>query len=151
MIIIKNIGRQFSVISKYRYKLVLLIALCWMLINLFFWIRYMDLPNESKYDSTFQLLTPSAIWLRACIVFSMSIVMGYMLVFRLKRMFRNYPLFANLVLKTGILLLASMFMNFCIHYTYSILVLNLTFIHHGFGRIPCPGSPYSFLHSLLLK
>jgi adenylate cyclase len=128
MIAFKHIGKQFSVISKYRYKLVLLIAFSWTLINLFFWIRYMDLPSESKYDSTFQLLTPSAIWLRTCIVFSMSIVMGYLLVFRLKRMFRNYPLFANLVLKTGILLLASVFMNFCIHYTYSILVLNLTFV-----------------------
>lgn len=124
----KHISKRLSVISKYRYKLLIWISLAWMVIDLIFWLRYMGLPAEAKYDSTFQLLTPSAIWLRACIVLSMSILMAYLLIFRLKRMFRNYPLFINLLFKTTILLLASLVMNFFIHFTYSLIVLHLNII-----------------------
>jgi adenylate cyclase len=84
------IRKRLSVISKYRYKTVLLIGLVWTVIDLIFWIRYMGHPASAKYDSSFQLLTPSSIWLRGSIVASMSFLMGYMLVFRLKRMFRNH-------------------------------------------------------------
>lgn len=124
----KYISQRLSVISKYRYKLVMYIASAWMVIDLIFWLRYMDLPAEAKYDSTFQLLTPSSIWCRACIILSMSIIMAYLLVFRLKRLFRNYPLFVNLLSKTVILLFASLVMNFFVHITYSLITLRLSII-----------------------
>lgn len=119
------IRKRLSAISKYRYKTVLLIGLVWTVIDLIFWIRYMGHPASAKYDSTFQLLTPSSIWLRGSIVASMSFLMGYMLVFRLKRMFRNYRMIINMLMKTGILLIAAIIMNFFIHFTYSLIVLHL--------------------------
>lgn len=119
--------KRLSVISKYRYKTVLLIGIVWTCIDLIFWIRYMGHPATAKYDSSFQLLTPSSIWLRASIVASMSFLMGYLLVFRLKRMFRNYRMIINMLMKTGILLFASIVMNFFIHFTYCLIVLHLNF------------------------
>lgn len=122
------IGNKLSAIKKYRYKWVFFIALIWTTIDVLLWIRYMQMPFGSKYDSSFQILTPTAIILRIVIEFYMSLVMGYLLVFRLKQMFRNYPLWANLILKTAILLLASILMNFFLHFSYSLVILNVSLL-----------------------
>ncbi len=55
--------------------------------------------------------------------------MGYVLIFKLRQVFRNYPLLINLLVKTTILLGASLVMNFLLHITYSIFILNTTFLH----------------------
>ena len=121
-----SIGRRISTIKKYRYRWVFFIALIWTAIDVFLWTRYMQMPFDAKYDSSFQVLNPLAVWMRVAIVFYMSIVMGYLLVFRLKQMFRDYPIIANLILKTAILLLASIFMNFLVHFSYGLIILNVS-------------------------
>lgn len=123
-----TIGHRISAIRKYRYKWVFFIALIWTVIDVLLWVRYMQMPFGSKYDSSFQILNPTAVILRICIEFYMSLVMGYLLVFRLKQMFRNYPLWANLILKTAILLLASILMNFLLHFSYSLVVLRVSLL-----------------------
>ncbi len=56
----------------------------------------------------------------------MSSLMGYLLIFKLRQLFRDIPLLFSLVLKTSILLIASVVMNFLLHATYSIFILHLT-------------------------
>ena len=125
-----TIGNRLSAIKKYRYKWVFFIAVVWTTIDVLLWIRYMQAPMGSKYDSSFQILNSTAVVMRIFIEFYMSIAMGYLLVFRLKQMFRDYPLIFNLVLKTGILLLASILMNFLLHFSYCLVVLNVS-IHQA--------------------
>lgn len=119
-----SISNKLSAVKKYRYKWVFLIALSWTIVDVFLWQRYVRTSADLKYDSTFQYLSLGAIVLRIVIVFYMSAVMGYLLVFRLKRLFREYPMIINLVLKTAILLVASIIMNFLLHFSYSMIILN---------------------------
>jgi adenylate cyclase len=124
MRLFKSLSKSFSAIKKYRYKLVMFTACSWTLIDLIIWIRFMNHVGDHDYQTIYEIFTPFAVLLRLVIVFLMSLVMGYMLVFRLKRMYRNYPLIANLFLKTLILLFASFLMNFLLHFSYSSVVLN---------------------------
>lgn len=121
-----SIGHRLSGIKKYRYRWVFFIAIAWTTIDVFLWIRYMKMPVDSRYDSSFQLLTPLAVIMRILIVFYMSIAMGYLLVFRLKYMYRDYPVIVNLILKTAILLLASIVMNFLLHFSYCLVILDVS-------------------------
>ena len=128
MKIVRNLGRHISVISKYRYKWVLIIAITWTIIDVYSWIHFMNKPYEERSETVYQFLTPGAIILRAVIDFFMSIFMGNLLVFRLKRLFKDYPLWATLMLKTLILIIASFLMNFLVHISYSIFTLHLSVI-----------------------
>jgi adenylate cyclase len=119
---------HFSVMTKYRYKWVLMIALAWTLIDVASWIHFMNKPYEERSETVYQFMTPGAVILRAAIDFVMSILMGNLLVFRLKKLFKNYPLFLSLLLKTGILIVASFLMNFLVHFSYSVFTLHLSFV-----------------------
>lgn len=125
---VKEIQSGFSVIKRYHYRSVLIIALLWTIIDTVYWVRYMHLPYDAKNDSTFTILTDGAIVLRAGIVFFMSWIMGYLLIFDLRQRLRNYPLIINIFLKTGILLLAAIFMNFLLHITYSVFIRHLSLL-----------------------
>jgi adenylate cyclase len=120
----RKIDSGFSVITRYRYKWVLFIAIAWTLIDIVTWINFMEQPYENRTDTIFQFLTPGAIALRVAIVFLMSAVMGYVLVFRLKKIFRDYPLIISLLLRTLFLIVAAFVMNFFIHITYSMWTLH---------------------------
>ncbi len=128
MIIGKNISNQISIITRYRYRWVLIIAMVWTLIDVVTWVHFMNKPYEDRSDTIYQFLTPGAIVLRASIDFLMSLFMGYLLVFRLRRLFKSYPLILSLMLKTLILIIASFFMNFLIHMSYSLFTLHLTLL-----------------------
>jgi adenylate cyclase len=127
MKVIKSIRNHFSVISRYRYKWVLIIAICWTLIDVVGWVRFMSKPYDERADTVYQFLTPGAVILRAVIDFVVSLFMANLLVFRLKRLFRSYPLLLTLFLKTLILVIASFAMNFLVHMTYSLFTLHLDF------------------------
>ncbi len=123
-----HVRRSVSVISRYRYKWVVMIALCWTAIDVLEWIHFMQKPYEERSETVFQFLTPGAIVLRTFIVLSMSLVMGYLLVFRLRRMFRDRSLVFSLIFKTLILLVASFVMSFLVHLTYSLWTLHLSLL-----------------------
>jgi len=125
MMPLKNIGVHLSVITRYRYKWVLFIAIAWTLIDVYSWVHFMNKPYEERSETVYQFLTPGAVLLRAAIDFMMSIFMGNMLVFRLRSLFKDYPLLLTLLLKTLILIVAAFLMNFLVHVTYSIFTLHL--------------------------
>lgn len=122
------VKHSLSVITRYRYKWVMIIAICWTLIDVIGWVHFMQRPYEERSETTFQYLTPGAIILRTIIVLGMSLVMGYLLVFQLRRMFRDRSLMAALSLKTLFLIIASFVMSFLVHITYSLWTLHLSII-----------------------
>ena len=112
--------------SKYRFKLILLIATTWMVFDTAYILlrfRLLDIPSKYYF---FEYNEWQAIWLRAIIIFFMAAVMAYVLVYNFKRNARNLPLWINFIAKTAMLVLIAFLMNFFIHFTYSIVVSNLS-------------------------
>jgi adenylate cyclase len=121
----KSISARFSVLNKFRFKLILLIAVVWtMLDTLYILIRFKWLHISSRYYF-FEYNEPWAIALREIIVFIMSFIIGYVLVFNFKRNSRNLPLWMNFVIKTALLVVLTFAMNFLIHFSYSISISGL--------------------------
>ena len=129
MIALKHISARFSFIQKYHFRLVFVVAIIWTMIDLLYWIRFMHLSPELKSSAVFDIISTKAILLRCVVVFFMSCLMSYLLIFKLRQIFRNYPLFFNLLIKTAILLSASLVMNFLLHIAYSLFILNTTILH----------------------
>lgn len=126
MKILKTIARRFSVLNKYRFKLILLIAGIWTIIDtLFILIRFRLLHISTRYYF-FEYNENWAIVLREIIVFIMSFTIGYVLVFNFKRNSRNLPLWINFVAKTAWLVLLAFIMNLLIHFTYSVFISGLS-------------------------
>jgi len=111
--------------GKYYLRWVLFIAISWTTIDLI-WIRFFHFSTNLKSENPFKFISPLAIMLRGVIVFFMSGFMG-MLLFKVRQSFRDTALSINLLLKTGLLLIASIFMNFLLHFTYSVFILDLSF------------------------
>ncbi len=127
MIVLKRIKAKFSFLQKYRYSWVMMIASIWTFIDLSYW--YIGLSSADDKNYTGEVISTNAIYLRCAIVFIMSLFMAYILIFKLKQRFRNYPLVVNLLIKTTILLSASFVMNFFIHLFHSLFILDLTILH----------------------
>lgn len=109
-----------SAIQQYRMKWVVIVASIWTVV---------DLVSKAIFSGTgrtpgmhVRILTPEAAMVRFIVVFSCSLLMAYFLVFHLRTKFRHLALWKNLLFKTGILLLASVFVSFLVHFTYLIFV-----------------------------
>lgn len=66
----------------------------------------------------------SAILLRSTLLFIMSLGIGYLLIFKLRRMFRDKPLWVSFIYRSSILLIAAYIINFIIHTTNIIITLH---------------------------
>ncbi len=71
----------------------------------------------------------SAIALRSFLVFVMSLAIGYLLIFKLRRMFRNQPLAISFFLRSSILLIAAYIINFITHTANIIFTLHYSVLH----------------------
>jgi adenylate cyclase len=112
--------------NRFRFKLILLIAATWTVVDTAYILlrfRLLDIPSKYYF---FEYNEWHAILLRAIIIFFMSGVMGYVLVFNFKRNARNLPLWINFIAKTGLLVMIAFVMNFFIHFTYSIFISKLS-------------------------
>ncbi len=105
----------FSKARRYRFRTVLLIALIWTLIDLV----TVSIGNLSHLKEPL-----NSIYTREAFVFVMSLLMGYLFVFTLRRLFPNFPSGINFLFKTVVLLVAAFAMNFVIHFVENV------FIHH---------------------
>lgn len=101
-----RINNLFSEVVKYRFRRVLYIAIFWTIIDLL-----VTVLSNSKVNN---ILVTVAI--RAILVFPFSLFMGYLFVFTLKNIFRNKPLLVNFLIKSLIILLAALVMNFLIQF-----------------------------------
>ncbi len=123
----RPISSGFSVIRRYRVKMILYIAIAWTLIDAIFYIIRLSAELTPGKYSLFQHRTTQVIMLREANVFFISLIMGWLLVYLLKEFLRNSSLWTNLVYKTLILVFASLSMNFFIHLTYATLIAHQSF------------------------
>ena len=126
MKLFKSIARKFTVINKYRYKLIIFIAVTWTLLDTIYTYTRFKLLNIQSRFYFFEYREGEAILLREISVFIVSIIMGYVLVFNFKRNSRNLPLWFNFLAKTFVLIGLALVMNFLIHMSYSIFISQLS-------------------------
>jgi adenylate cyclase len=123
---IRPISSGFSVIKRYKLRMILIVGVSWTVIDSLFYIfRLTEQTIPSKY-SLFQKHTTQTILLRETNVFFLSLIMAYVLIFLLKIFFRKTSLWINMLLKAIILIIAALIMNFFIHFTYAILIAKHT-------------------------
>ena len=102
--------------------MILIVAVSWTMIDSLFYIfRLTEQPLPSKY-ALFQKHTTQTILLREANVFFLSMVMAYFLIFFMKNFFRRSSLWLNIFLKSVILIIAALIINFFIHFYYSTLI-----------------------------
>ena len=111
-----SIFSKVSVVKKYRYKLILFIACFWTLIDIIVLLTLNSLPGDNILY---------AVILREVIVFLMSLVMAYLLIFTLRKLFRNYSLLVTLLGKSLILVAAAFLMNLLLFSVNYISILGL--------------------------
>lgn len=107
----------FSFVSRYRFSLIFYISVCWTLIDL--------VVVLTRGEPTYYSLA-SAIVLRCFLVFVMSLAIGYLLVFKLKKLFRNRSLGISFVFRSAILFFAAYIVNYIIHAANIIFILHLS-------------------------
>jgi adenylate cyclase len=102
----------FSIVSQYRFRRILTIAIFWTLIDVVV-VLLSDYPNVISIHS---------ISIRALLVFIMSLFMGYLFVFTLRGIFKNRPLFIHFLAKIFLLLIAAFLMTFLLQFVDSIWI-----------------------------
>jgi len=115
------IGGGFSVIRRYRIKMILSIAVSWTVIDMVFFI-FRILTSAPSRTALFPNKTIVTVLLREVNVFFISLCMGYALVFLLKNLLRNSSVFTNILFKTLILVIAALTVNFLIHISYVVFI-----------------------------
>lgn len=113
----KGIWARFSFLKRYRYTLVVYIAIIWPIVDLIIMVT----RNNPVYYNTIQ-----AILLRTFLVIFMSFIMGYIIVFKLKRVLRHYSFGLSLLARSLILIVAALIMNFLIEVMHSIVISDLS-------------------------
>ena len=108
---------HLSNVNKYRLKSIIYIAIFWTVT---------DYIVMLLRDQTDKLYPTKSLAVREILIFSVSLVMGYLFVYKLKKILRHYPLWLNFTLKSVILLGSAFIINFIIHYGVSVLVTKST-------------------------
>lgn len=112
----KKLNNIFSEVAKYRFRRVVYIAIFWTAIDLLVTV----LSNTPVKSLFFNLQ------IRAVLVFPFSLLMGYLFVFTLKNIFRNKPMLINFLVKSVIILLGALFMNFIIQFVDKLFLEHLS-------------------------
>jgi adenylate cyclase len=111
-----------SVLKKRAFKLILTIAVSWTIIDfIIFIIRFATDTYTPKYENT-NAGSIKTILLRELNVFIFSLIIGYFLISVLRNFLRYIPLWLNLSVKTLLLVVVAIAMNFFIYFTYSLLI-----------------------------
>jgi adenylate cyclase len=114
----KGMLKNLTFVKQFQFKWVLIIAVSWTVIDIIRFSIFIWLAKNPEY--TFM---PVTFWLTVVqflVVFVFSIFMAHLIVIRFKKMFRNFPLWLGIVLKTLILfciqLLLYSFLFFWVYY-----------------------------------
>jgi adenylate cyclase len=111
-----------SVVKKHEFRVILVIAACWIGVDfLLFIIRKFSNVLPVKYSDP-NVDTVQTVLLREVNVLLVSLVMGFFLVSVLRKFLRNSSLWVNLILKTMILIAIAMAMNFLIYVSKEMLI-----------------------------
>ncbi len=114
MILFRYRWFKISSITRYRIRSVLFIAFFWTLTD---WIsvllRNQDLNIVQREHS---------LWMREILMFLLSVIMGYLFVYKLKKLLSHYPLWLLFILKSVILLGSALVISFLIQFVSFTLV-----------------------------
>lgn len=110
---------SISGINKYRFKTILFIAVLWMVIDIIAVIAFNSLPVPAGHNKIKPLL------IREIILFPISMLMGYLLVVYLKRVFRNFSLSAAYLISSFILVAAAFLMHLLLYAVSSVSILGI--------------------------
>jgi adenylate cyclase len=103
---------KISHVNQLRIKTVLFIAVFWTAIDLVIFL----LNPHPQYHS-------NSIFTREIFMFLISLAMGYLIVFQLRKFFRGFPLWMNFFSKSVILLASALMLTFIIQFFNSVFVL----------------------------
>ena len=109
---------KISNITKFRIRSVLFIALLWTFVD---WVTVLLRNQEIE-----RVDREHSLWMRELLMFVLSMIMSYLFVYRLKKLLRNYPLWANFILKSLILLGSALIISFFIQFVSFTLVSGLS-------------------------
>ena len=120
MIAIKRLF-HLSNLNKIRLRTVIYIAFFWTAIDLVIALLREEQQVHSKM-----------LWFREALIFLISLIMGYLFVFRLKKMLRRLPLGLNFFAKSIILLGSALVITFILHFSNSLFIekLNASEAYH---------------------
>lgn len=116
----KEISESFtglSGVSRYRIRTMVMIAIFWMTIDLI--IVLLGDFQSINYPV-------NSLLIRSLFVFVMSLIMGYLFIFTLRKVFRKYPLWLNFVLKSSVLLGGALLMSFILNFTNNYFINDYT-------------------------
>lgn len=113
----KRLLPEISNARRLRLHLVLSIAVIWTLVDVVNF--FTSLPNSLGHSLVYNLIDNSLL-LRETLVFVLSALVAYILVFLLKQVFRNYSMWFALLAKSFILVTAAVIISFLIHVSYSV-------------------------------
>lgn len=123
-----RIKQSLTVVKRYRYRWLFFIVIGWTIMDQLLWVGRAALPEREIVSTQHQLILKEhpSIWLptllRAGSVMLMSWVMGWLLVFRFRRMFRSMKRIPNIVWKGVILIACSFIMNFISQTLYYFII-----------------------------
>lgn len=146
----RRLSDSFNVLRRYRVRWVLLIAMVWTGLDLLLWAVRASVPQAAAYQDIAHTRSLQYITLRSGVVFGMSLVMGWLLVFKFRTMFRNRPLQVNLFLKMLILMGCSFFMNFFNLFGYFYLMTGRTLFQSIAFYFRLPAEKFWLVHGLPL-
>ncbi|TDH25099.1 adenylate/guanylate cyclase domain-containing protein [Segetibacter sp. 3557_3] len=110
---------RFSFLKKYRWAVVLYITMIWPVVDLLIMVTR---NNPANYN------TLEALSLRLLVVLFLSFGMGYLIVFKLKKVLRNKSFGLSLVVRSLILIVAAFIMNFLTETAHAIIITRLDLI-----------------------
>jgi adenylate cyclase len=111
-----------SVISKYRTQLVLMIALFWTIIDTSVYLFKFFRDHIDQAEQPFDMHSGAVLLLRSVLIFFICLAMAYLLIYQLRHLVRNLPLWFGLVLKSIVLVAAAFLLNYILHFTYIWLI-----------------------------
>ena len=118
----KSIFSKISPVKRHERTVILKIALAWTIIDFIFfmWRKVTGGLSEKYYAADINFTKEVA--LREVNVFVISLLIGYFLIAVLRNYLRDSSLWFNLFMKTLLLVLAAIVMNFFIYVTYEWLI-----------------------------
>jgi adenylate cyclase len=117
-----DIKTRSGVISKYRIKLVLVIASLWTIIDTGVYLFKFYRDHIDRAAQPFDMHSTTVLILRLVLIFFICLAMAYLLIYQLKHLVRNLPLWLSLLIKSIILVAAAFLLNFILHFTYILLI-----------------------------
>ncbi len=114
---------SLSNVNKIRFRTVLYIGLFWTAID---FVIVLLRSTEQTHNKS--------IFFREGLIFLVSLLMGYLFVFRLRKILRRYPLWINFLAKSFILLGSAFLLTFIIQFANSIFVEGLN-THEAYHNI----------------